>query len=292
MLDIRKLDAPFGAVIHDVDLVKAVSEWPLMRDIINALHTHRVIVMKGQVLTPQEYLSFGQQWGKPIVHVLTYSRPNVSPGGFAEIVTIGNVTDAARDEKLRLSAAFWHTDQSYEEVPASATMLYALKSPKTGGQTMLADMVAAYDALPDNIKERIDDLTAVHLYGSGEKNEGEYDATKILTDADRKRIAPVRHKLVIRHPFNGCKALYAVAGSAIAIEGMENNEAHDLLHDLKAHALQDRFRHDIYYDPGDVVVWDTLATLHSAVPIAFSKNEEDARLLWRISCCGAPTLLQ
>jgi taurine dioxygenase len=285
---VQPFDGPFGVAISGVDLACESGNPNVMDALVDQLHAHRVIVIKGQSLTPDEYFAFGRQWGEPIVHVLSYSRPELSPGGIPAIAMIGNTTEAAKEEKHRLSAMFWHTDQSYEDVPASATMLYFLKTPKTGGQTLLADMVAAYDALSDDMKARIENLTAIHLYGSGAREANEYDATKILTDEDRKRIAPVKHKLVIRHPYNGRKALYAVAGSPIGIEGMADDEAQKLLHDLKQHATSRRFRYDLFYEPGDLAIWDTLATLHSATPIDYATSEEDKRLIWRISCRGAP----
>jgi taurine dioxygenase len=284
-LDIAPIEAGFGVAIRGIDLARHAVDADVVRALVDRLHEHRVIVIKDQTLTYAQFSAFGKHWGEAIIHPLAASRPDLVAPGFPEIIPIQNTGKAAADEKHRMSAVFWHTDH-IEARPAIKTMLYCRKAPRQGGHTQYADTLGAYNALPENTKQRIDDLVAFHEYGAGAREAGEYDARAILSEEDKKRYQRTRLPLVLRHPYTGKKALFAVAGTACGIEGMEQQDADKLLRELKLHCLQPQFRYDHKYVPGDLIVWDTLATLHSASPLAYAEKEEDIRLLWRISCRG------
>ncbi len=284
-LDVRKLDAPFGAAVRGLNLNTEHQDPEIIDALVELLHENRFLVIKNQNFDMETYVTFGRQWGEPIIHIVKNIRSDRCP----EVATVGNVGERQREETLRLAAAFWHTDQAYEAEPACATMLYCVKAPKEGGETMLTDTVAAYDALSGDMKARIDELVTVHSYGAASGRDGEYDARVALTDEQRRNLVPVRHRLALHHPFTGRRSLYAVAGTPAGIEGLGDDEAQELLRDLKQHALRPEFRYDHIYEVGDVAIWDTYATMHSAVPIKHaSEDEANARLLWRISCRGAP----
>ena len=288
-LKLEKLDAPFGAAVRGLDLNAAADNPDIIDALVDLIHESRLLVIKNQNFDMENYVTFGRQWGEPIIHVVKNIRSDQCP----EVATIGNVGERQREETLRLAAAFWHTDQAYEAEPASATMLYCVKAPNKGGETMLTDTVAAYDALTDDMKARIDDLVTIHSYGAASGRDGEYDARVALTDEQRQNIVPVRHRLALHHPFTGRRSLYAVAGTPASIEGMADDEAQELLGELKQHALKPEFRYHHKYEVGDLAIWDTYATMHSAVPIAHaSEDAENARLLWRISCRGVPVTVR
>ena len=130
MAAILPLDAAFGAEVRGVDLAAGADE-ALMRLLTGALYDHRVIVIRDQALDEESYLGFGRQWGAPIPHVLDHMRMP----GYPELMTVGNTEKRDEDPKIRNGAALWHTDQSYEQVPASATMLYSIAAPEAGGET-------------------------------------------------------------------------------------------------------------------------------------------------------------
>jgi len=293
MFTAQKLVSAFGIEITGIDLAKQADDLQLFDAIVDQLHQHRFVVIRDQSLEMAELSAFGHKWGAPIVHALTKAKANSGrlPHGFPEVLPIGNVGEQAKSERFRYAAVFWHTDQAYEEKPASATMLYCRKAPKTGGETLLADMVAAYDALPDETKQQIDGLTVLHSYGAASGKDGEHNAYGDLSEEEKKLFPVVKHPLVLRHPFNGRKTLYAVAGTAFGIEGMEEGPAQALLQELKYHVLQPRFTHAHKYRVGDIAIWDTFATMHSATRIPPATSEEDSRLLWRISCRGEPVTI-
>jgi taurine dioxygenase len=152
--------------------------------------------------------------------------------------------------------------------------------PSKGGQTLFADMYAAYDDLPDAMKRRIEPMIVLHHYGNRDDlDEVSRTAASKLSDDQKQKMNWVRHKLVRTHYGTGRKALYSVSGSSFEIEGMPRDEAVALLDELKAHALQEKYRYSHTYEVGDVVLWDDLATLHSAT----LTDPNDPRTLWRIT---------
>ena len=287
MFDLEPLDGPFGRAVHGIDLADGMDD-ETFRALSGALYEHRVLVLKDQTCSEDAYLAFGRKWGAPIPHVVDQARMQDYP----EMLEVGNDTNRGReDDMARNSAAFWHTDQSYDANVATATMLYARTVPDQGGQTRIADQKAAYDGLDAATRERIDGLRAMHLYGATSGRDGER-ATKPLTAAQAARVPPVPHRLVRRHTVTGEKALYAVAGTAYAVEGMDDDEAGELIASLKAHAVQDQYVYAHRYEVGDVAIWDTQMTLHCATPIGAPDGPGTKRLLWRISVRGTPPIYQ
>ena len=280
------LGGAFGRAVHGLDLAGGVDD-ETFRALAEALYAHRVLVLKDQDCDEDVFLAFGRQWGTPIPHVVEAARLP----GYPEMLAIGNVTAHAEDDALRNAAAFWHTDQSYDADVATATMLHAIKTPEVGGETRFCDMKAATDGLDEDMRARIDGLVAIHGYGATSGRDGEAK-TSLLTEAQKAATPTVSHPLVRRHSVTGEKALYAVAGTAYAIEGMAEAEAEALIADLKAHALQDEYLYEHKYEVGDVTIWDTQMTMHSAKPIGLPDGPGSERLLHRISVRGKPAVFQ
>jgi taurine dioxygenase len=177
---------------------------------------------------------------------------------------------------------YWHSDYSYLEIPARATTLYSIQVPKVGGDTLFADQIAAYDDLSDSMKRRIDTLVGIHHYGNRDDLDVASRTVAYPPDERQKRergIGYLRHPLVRRHPLTGRKALYAVSGTSMGIEGMPDDEALALLRELARHSTQARYQFRVRYGVGDVVAWDNAAVLHSAT----LTDPDDARTLWRVT---------
>ena len=284
MFDLRPFGpSTFGAEIRGVDLGGAIPD-AVFAGILDALYEHRLVVIKEQRLDPARYLAFGRRLGRPEAHPLDHLRMP----GHPEIEPIGNVNDKDRDAAVRNGAAFWHTDQAYQAPPASAIVLYALEVPRVGGETLVADMRAAWEDLDADTRSRIDPLVVRHAYEAARGGPGETRAIPVRNAAQRARLPAVRHRLALPHPVTRRKSLYAVTGFACGIEGMDDEEAEALLARLKAHALQARYVRRHRHAVGDVMVLDTLQTLHSAIPSEYASGRDDARLLWRLGVKGAP----
>ena len=285
IMEIKNLDAPFGVEVLGVDL-KVENSDALMMELTSVLYEHRLLVIRGQKMEPAQYLDFGRQWGTPHPHVLDHARMK----GFPDLLEVGNVTERAKDDAVRNGAVQWHTDQSYEEEPASATMLYCILAPDVGGQTQLADQVAAYEALDGNTKATIEEMVVLHQYGAGPTRSDEQAADPIKTNEQRGNLPVVRHPLVRSHPVTGHRALYGVSGSSFGIDGLDPKEGSGLLKNLKEHAISEQFVYRHKYRVGDVAIWDTLSTMHSATRIKYATGNSDRRLLYRISVKGVPLI--
>ncbi|MCF8181165.1 MAG: TauD/TfdA family dioxygenase [Burkholderiaceae bacterium] len=167
-----------------------------------------------------------------------------------------------RDDRRRLFGLgnlLWHSDSSFKEVPAKYSMLSARKIPLAGGNTEFADMRAAYDALDDATKTEVHDLICLHsqIFSRGVLGFDDF------TDAERAKWAPVRQRLVRRHPNTGRLSLY-LASHAGGIEGWPMPEARSFLRDLNEHATQRQFVYAHVWRPSDLVMWDNRVTMHRA----------------------------
>jgi taurine dioxygenase len=279
----------FGLEVFDLDLGRECSAKDI-KNIVDLVAEHRVVVFRDQKLDKAAYDRFGRYWGDPIEFFFT---PDLDKE-FPALIQISNSPEL--DEGRRDGASFWHTDGSYEHLPANFTMLYALEAPDKGGETLFADLHAAYEALPAATKARIEPLRAKHMLVGGKRGP---DETPLKVDPDaqdrdggvraRKRAAeqPL-HPLVITHPITGLHGLYGVAGSPFGVEGLGDAEAQALLDELKSHAISSRFVIAVKAHAGDVLIWDNLATLHRATPLEYSAEAGKRRRLLRFSTRGLP----
>ena len=279
----------FGAEITGLDLSNVIDP-DAMKQIVDAVANNRVAVFRDQHLDKAAYNRFGQLWGAPIDFFFT---PDIDPE-FPALIKISNSPDL--DPGRRDGAAFWHTDGSYEFLPASYTMLLAVEAPETGGETRFADLAGAYDALPEETKQRIDGLRVRHMLVGGKRAADETPLKLNADDKDRdggirarKRASEKpEHPLVLTHPVTGRKALYAISGTPFGIVGMQDDAAQALLDELKQHALQPQFRIDVKAGKGDILIWDNFATIHAATPLEYSHEDGKRRVLLRISTVGLP----
>jgi taurine dioxygenase len=283
MLRSESLPGPFGAAVEGLDLSASLPD-RTVRALADLLYRHRFLLIRGQRLDKAQYARFGRRWGEPLLFFIPSHRDPQQP----ELIHVSN--SPAVPEGQRDGAAHWHTDSSYETVPASVTMLHAIESPRSGGETQFADMVAAWEALPAATRERIRDLRVRHMViggkaMAGEKIGGNRHDEEVRRQRDKEM--PL-HPLVRRHPVTGHEALYAISGSACHIEGMEQVEGQTLLAQLKHHATQPRFIQSCKAEAGDILMWDNLSTLHSATPLEYSDEDGKRRLLYRISTRGLP----
>jgi len=198
----------------------------------------------------------------------------------SNILILSNRKKNGQPIGLADAGTYFHTDYSYLQVPARATMLYSIEVPKAGGHTLFANQYAAYDELSESMKRRIAPMIAVHHYGNRKvADEMSRVAASPLTDEQKAKMPLITHPLVRPHPVTGRKALYAVSGSSYGIVGMPEDEAVALLDELAAHATQPKYMISYPYRVGDVVIWDNASLLHSAT----LTDPDDPRTLWRIT---------
>ncbi len=273
-MEFHKLSAGFGAEVFGVNL--ASLSRAQFEEVREGFYRHQVLVARGQKLTATQFLDFARRIGPPEPHVIDqFHHPE-----HADILILSNVERDGRPTGLADAGTYFHTDYSYLEEPARATMLYSIQVPKRGGDTLFANQYAAYDDLPPASKDRIRELVALHHYG----NRDDLDKTSrtvasVLSDAQEKKMSWVKHRVARPHPVTGRTALYAVNGSSFGIEGMPEDAALSLLRELALHATQEKYQLRLKYGVGDVVIWDNASLLHSAT----LTDPQDPRTLWRIT---------
>jgi len=274
-MQLKKLGGDFALEASGVDLARPLTD-RAFREIEEAFFAGQVLVFRGQKLTARGFLEFARRFGPPEPHVVDqFHHPE-----YADILILSNVVRDGRPAGLADAGTYFHTDYSYLEMPARATMLYSLQVPRAGGDTLFANQYAAYDDLPGAMKKRLEGLIAMHHYGNRDDlEETSRTAASLLTEEQKARLRWVRHPVARRHPVTGRTALYAVSGSSFGIEGMPEAQARALLDELKRHATLERYRLRLSYGVGDVVIWDNASLLHSAT----LTDPEDARTLWRIT---------
>jgi taurine dioxygenase len=262
---------PLGSFGLEADDIKAP-----FSEIWDAFFAGQILVFRGLELGAGEFLAFARQLGRPEPHVIDqFHHPE-----HADILILSNVRRDGKPIGLADAGTYFHTDYSYLDVPARCTLLYSLQVPKLGGDTLFADQYSAYDDLPAAMKQEIDDLIALHHYGNRDDlNQNSRTVASVLTEEQEQKMDWVRHPVVRKHPITGRKALYAVSGSSFGIEDMPEDEAIELLDDLKRHATQPKYQYRLKYGVGDMVIWDNASLLHSAT----LTDPDDPRTLWRIT---------
>ncbi len=271
----RPLPDGFGAEATGIDLAQPLSQ-AAFDDIERLFFASQVLALRGQRLTPTQYVAFARRFGPPEPHVIDqFHHPEES-----NILILSNRRRDGQPIGLADAGSYFHTDYSYLQVPARATMLYSIEVPKVGGNTLFADQYAAYDGLSEAMKKRIETLVGIHHYGNRKvADEMSRTAASPLTDEQKAKMPLITHPIVRPHPVTGRKALYAVSGSSYGIVGMPGDEALALLDELAAHATQPKYVHSYAYQPGDVLIWDNASLLHSAT----LTDPDDPRTLWRIT---------
>ncbi|MEJ8852290.1 TauD/TfdA family dioxygenase [Variovorax rhizosphaerae] len=264
----------FGIEAGDIDLAALTDEQ--FAELERAFYEHHVLAVRAQSLSAAQFVAFARRLGPPQPHVIDqFHHPDD-----ANILILSNVKVDGQPTGLQDAGSYFHTDYSYLQVPARATTLYSRVVPKVGGNTLFADQQAAYDDLPEAMKRRIEPLRAIHHYGNrNDLDESSRTVASVLSVEQKAKMPVITHRIARPHPVTGRKALYAVSGSSFGIVGMPEDEARDLLDELAAHSTQPRYQLSFRYGPGDVVVWDNAALLHSATLI----DPEDARTLWRVT---------
>lgn len=261
-IHIKRIGEALGAEVSGVDASKPVSA-ETFAAIRKAWLDNLVIRFRGQKLTDPQMLEFSRLFGE-------LDPPGPNPYGkpflprHPEMNVISNVKeDGVPIGGLGDGEAIWHSDMTYVDTPPSAALLYALELPAEGGDTYWANMYLAYEALPADMKKRIEGLKAIHdaTYNSaGIKRKGYDDVT------DPRRAPGAHHGLVRRHPETGRKCLFLGRRRNSYIVGLPLEESEALLDALWAHATQPRFAFCQQWQVGDLMIWDNRCTLHRRDP--------------------------
>ncbi|MEM7060705.1 MAG: TauD/TfdA family dioxygenase [Pseudomonadota bacterium] len=246
-----------------------------------ALDQHAALIFHGPALTQERQVAFCGMFGPlegegksvGILKTDIKRRVDVRLADISNLDEEGKVLGQQdRRRMFALGNQLWHVDSSFKAIPAKYSMLHAHSVTPEGGETQIADTRAAYEALPQKMKDRVEDLVAVHSIFCSRQKLGFTD----FTDEERAALPPVKRPLVRFHKESGRKALY-LASHAEYILGMEVPDGKMLLRDLIEHCTQPQFVHTHTWAIGDLIIWDNRCTLHRGRPYDEALYRRDMR---------------
>ena len=254
-----------GAEIRGLDLSRAMNQ-ALLHELATSLFEFKVLFFRDQDLSAQQHADFAGQFGELEVH------PFLPAGETPSVIRF------AKDENTVGVENNWHSDVSWRQEPSLGSVLRAYEVPDVGGDTLWADMEAVFEGLPDDVKERIEDLNAihdfVHTFGLG------------LSDEERARkqeeFPPASHPIVRTHPDTKRRCLYVNRIFTSHIEGLNRNESDDLLDFLYAEVEVPEYQVRFKWAANSVAFWDNRATQH----LAISDYWPQTRVMERLTIIG------
>lgn len=261
MLELEPTTAGIGVEVKGVDLSKPLSE-ATFAAIEAAWHRHLILLIRGQALTDQALMAFARHFGELELSPSTEHTANFGEmeGVPPEITVVSNIVENGKPlGTLGAGEAFWHSDSSFIETPPSASILYSIEIPPSGGDTCFANQYSAYEALPDDVKTRIQGMQTIHssaYTAAGTLRKGREHPKDLSQDPGP------RHPLVRTHPETGRKALYLGRRLNSFVVGLSLEESDDLLDLLWSYATREAFTWRHRWQVGDVIVWDNRCSLH------------------------------
>ena len=270
-IEIEPLSPVVGAEVRGIDLKQPIDDATaeILRD---AFARYAILCVPGQKLSATAHARFASVFGPAD----TAYRVQSGYGGAAVkargVMLVSNIRkDGVPIGSLPDGEMHFHSDGAHRDVPYAATTLYAVEIPSRGGDTLFANLAAAYDALDDGMKTRLQGLQVRNLYG--------YDDTfrEETTDENAPNSSAATHDLVRLHPVTGRRSLYLSRLMTRYVIGMDRNESDALLHALFDHAEKPEFVYAHKWAVNDLVIWDNCSLNHARTDFP----AEERRLLRR-----------
>ena len=273
--EVRPTSGALGAELLGIDLSNGLDD-EAAADIRQAFNEHGVIFFRDQRLTPEQHIAFAGRMGPININRFFKTAP-----GYPQIAEVRK--EAAQKTNI---GGGWHTDHSYDQIPALGSILLAREVPPRGGDTMFACMAQAYDALSEGLKRTLKGLRAVHssrhVFGV-KAHEANPERRDRLVNAELATQDAI-HPVVIRHPDTGRPTLYVNSNFTTHFEGWSAQESKPLLDFLYQHASRPEFQTRFSWEEGSIAFWDNRATWHYAV----NDYQGERRLMHRITIEGVP----
>ncbi len=264
-IGINRLSPVLGAEISGVDLRDVDDE--TFAEIEDAFLSFKVIFFRDQDLSIDDHVRFAERFGELEEHPFLPAKD-----GYGQVIRF------AKDAEVKGVENQWHSDVSWREVPSLGSVLRAVEVPEVGGDTLFADMTAAYRGLPDEIKEKIEGRTAVHDFTQsfGMMLSPEQRAEK------QKEFPPAEHPVVRTHPVTGEKILYVNRIFTSHIVGLPRDESDALVDQLCRHADVPEYQCRFRWQKNSVAFWDNRAVQH----YASSDYWPQERIMERVTIIG------
>lgn len=264
---VAPVGATIGAEISGIDLSAELDD-TVVAEIRDALLAFKVIFFRDQVgLTPELHVALARRFGELEIHPFI-SANDAHP----ELVRFEKSADVGGYENG------WHSDVSWRAEPSMGAILHAISVPPSGGDTLFADMAAIYDGLPDELRTRVDDLTAVHDFVRAFGHQ----VSAAERDEMREKYPQVRHPVIRTHPETGRRLVYVNRFFVDHIEGLDEEDSIALVDELCAMADQPEYQCRFHWSDDAVAFWDNRAVQHYAC----SDYWPDVRIMERASIIG------
>jgi taurine dioxygenase len=278
-LVLKPLSAALGVEIADIDLREELSA-ETFAEIVDAWHKHLVILFRSQSLSEDDQIRFAQRFG--VLQKRTRPPETINEAGHTKYPQLTMLVSNIRENGKLIGSLpdgemHFHSDQCYLEKPAAGTFLYGIEIPSEGGDTLFLNMYKAYDALPPELKARVDGRKALNAYL--------YDSTTRAVNGSKIDLTAHPHYLqpmVRTHPDTKRQALYINRLMTFTVEGMDEEEGSTLLNRLFDHIEQDQFIYAHHWRVGDLILWDNRCTLHARTDF----SDKERRLLRRYTVLG------
>ena len=256
-----------GATVEGLDLAMGLEDGEFAA-VLGALGTYGVLRIPEQHIQPVDLKAFAARFGSLEINVAN----NFQEPGHPEVMVLSNIKQDGKAIGLSDAGQDWHTDMSYSREIAFANVLYGIQIPHRDGVplggTEFANMYAAYDDLPSDVRDRLDGATALHDFNKfwEEMRRRPGSTREPLSEEQRRKKPPVSHPVFLRHPVTGRMALYVNPGYAISIDGWDARESDEMLAFLFEHQVKAEYRYVHRWSANDVLIWDDLCTIHNAKP--------------------------
>ncbi|MGB0927406.1 MAG: TauD/TfdA dioxygenase family protein [Pikeienuella sp.] len=271
-MQIIPLTGNLGAEILGADLRDEAQ----FADIQQAFADYAVVTIRSQDITPDDHLTFARRWGE--INVNRFFSALESHPEIAIVLKEPEQTGAIGEQ--------WHTDHSYDQVPALGSILHAIETPPYGGDTVFCAMAAAYEGLSDRFKAMIGELHAWHssrhVFGASQA-KSEAAKTGRIGNAE-KATQDALHPVVIRHPLSGRPSLFVNPQFTTHIDGLSAPESDAILSMLYQHCQRPEYQCRVRWRTGDVTMWDNRATWHKAI----NDYQGHRRYMHRVTVEGVP----
>jgi len=256
-INVKPIAGALGAEIEGVNMAEPMGN-QVFQEVHDALMEHQVIFLRNQHVSPGEHVAFARQFGT--LHVHPYA-PSLDE--HPEVLILKS------SKENRSAANAWHSDVTFQEEPPMGSILLARQVPDHGGDTMWANMYAAYESLSDRMKRYLDGMTALNTAGRAafEKAYDKQisDGRKQEIHTDRTSLAPAEHPVIRTHPVTGRKALYVNSIFTQKLVGVSGKESKAILEFLFDHLKRPEFTCRFRWEEGSVAFWDNRCTQHYAI---------------------------
>ena len=252
-IELEPLSPTIGAEVSGVDLSEPLAPQTVAA-IRGALLDWKVLFFRDQEIDTDQHLAFARRFGELETHPFAPHKP-----GYPEILAITHNRDHPGRENT------WHSDVTWREIPSLGSILHAIEVPAVGGDTLFADMAAAYDGLSDSVKETIEGRVALHDFGHFRTGMRRAGKSEEEIEAFNQAYPSVEHPIVRTHPETGARSIYVNAAFTQHVVGMEPEESRSLLKHLYAQAAIPEYQCRFHWAPGSIAFWDNRASQHYAV---------------------------